>query len=73
MHGTFFPSSDEETADNFPQETEHVCGRVRTSCYDVTTHLIQCLILPGIQKIVYLQVFPEPVSYFHYYLVPKVI
>lgn len=51
MHGTFFPSSDEEIADNFPQETEHVCGRARTGSYDIKTHLIQYLILPGIQKI----------------------
>ena len=43
-----YPCSDEETADDLPQDTEHVGGRVRTSNYDVTTHLIQYLILPGI-------------------------
>lgn len=46
-----FLCSDEETADDLPQDTEHVGGRVRTSNYDATTHLIQYLILPGILKL----------------------
>jgi hypothetical protein len=40
MYVIYFPSSDEEIEDNFSHETEHVDGRVRTSYYCVTMHLI---------------------------------
>ena len=49
MYVTYVPSSGEEIADNFSHETEHVDGRVRTSCYGVT-QLIWYMILPGIQE-----------------------
>ena len=71
MHVTHFPSSDEETADNFPQEQSMQVvdsGQIA----DVTTHLIQYLILPGIRKIQRTCKSIWSQSYAHYFLVPKV-
>ena len=46
-----FPCSDEETADDLPQDTSMwVVGSGQVT-YDVTTHRLQYLIPPGVRKI----------------------